>query len=258
MDITVLKKDQNKTIFKVTKINPAIANAIRRYIVAFVPTMAIDELEIKKNGSALYDEMIALRMGLIPLKTDLKSYKLWEDAEDQRPKSAQYELKLTLKTKGPCTVYSSDIKSQDPKVIPAFDKLPIVKLLENQELEFIATARLGQGREHSKFSPGLVIYRGIPELQTTKDSNIKTCMEKLSEIITKKGNSLEIKDLTKWNESNENICETNGIEVTSSKTDFLFTIESWGQLPPKEMVAQATNMLDKKLSEFEAAVKKIK
>ncbi len=258
MDIKVLKKDQNKTIFKVLKINSAIANALRRYIIAYMPTMAIDTVEFKKNGSALYDEMLALRLGLIPLKTDLKSYKLWEGPEQERPKSAQYELKMTLKAKGPCTVLSSEIKSQDPKVKPAFDKLPIIKLLDGQEIELLATARLGQGKEHAKFSPGLVTYRGLPELQTTKDSNIKACTEKLSEVITKKGNSLEIKDLTKWNEAHENICEINNIDVNSSKTDFLFTIESWGQLAPKEMVSQALNIFDKKLSEFESSVKKVK
>jgi len=77
MDIKVLKKDDNKVVFKVSKISPAIANALRRYIVAYVPTMAVDELEIKENGSALFDEVLALRIGLIPLKTDLKSYKFW-------------------------------------------------------------------------------------------------------------------------------------------------------------------------------------
>tara|TARA_Y100000310_G_scaffold110664_1_gene109097 strand:- start:2160 stop:2936 length:777 start_codon:yes stop_codon:yes gene_type:complete len=258
MDIKVLKKDDSRVVFKISKINPAIANALRRYIVAYVPTMAIDDLEIKKNDSALFDEMLALRMGLIPIKTDLKSYKLWEGEESERPKSAQYELKLTLKTKGPCTVYSSDIKSKDPKVIPSIDKLPITKLLEDQEININLTARLGQGRDHAKFSPGLAIYRGVPQLSITKDSNIKSCLEKLSEVITKKGTGLEIKDLSRWNESHEEICELNGIDVNSSEEDFIFTIESWGQLPPREILLSAVDFFNKKLSDFESAVKKLK
>ncbi|MDP3916920.1 MAG: DNA-directed RNA polymerase subunit D [Nanoarchaeota archaeon] len=257
MDIKVLKKDNNKVVFTVSKINPAVANSLRRYIIAYVPTMAIDEIEFKKNGSALFDEMLALRLGLIPLKTDLKSYKLWEGSNEERPKSAQYELKLTLKAKGPCTVYSSDIKSSDPKVIPAFEKIPIVKLLENQEVEAIMTARLGQGKDHSKFAPGLAIYRGIPSLSVANNSNTKECLEKLSDVIVKKGNNLEIKDLTRWNESYENICETNGIEVVSSEEDFIFHIESWGQLSPRDMVIKATEIFDSKLSGFESAIKKV-
>jgi len=220
--------------------------------------MAIDEVEIRKNGSALFDEVLALRLGLVPLKTDLKGYKMWEGVSDERPKTAQYELKLTLKAKGPCTVYSSDIKSSDPKVISVFEKIPVVKLLENQEVELLATARLGQGREHTKFSPALAIYRGVPELNTTKDSNVKEVTDKLSDFLVKKGNALEIKDITKWNEAHENICEINGVEITPSKEDFIFTIESWGQLSPRDIVAKAIDIFDSKLDEFEDAVKKLK
>ncbi len=258
MDIKVLKKDDSRSIFRISKINPSIANAIRRYILAYVPTMAIHDVEIKRNGSALYDEMLAHRLGLLPIKTDLKSYKLWEGKKSEVPKSAQYELKLTLKAKGPCTVYASDIKSTDPKVAPAFEKMPIVKLLEGQDIELVMTARLGQGREHAKFTPALAVYRGVPELIVTKDSNTKACLEKLSDVITKKGNNLEIKDLTNWNESYEDICEQNGIEVKSSEEDFIFSIESWGQLPPREIFTKAIDFFDGKLSEFESCIKKLK
>ena len=257
MDIKVLKKDDTKVSFQISKINPSIANAIRRYILAYVPTMAIDEIEFKKNGSALYDEMLALRLGLTPLKTDLKSYKLWEGKEADRPHSAQYELKLTMKAEGPCTVYASDLKSQDPKVVPAIEKTIITKLLEGQEIELIATARLGQGKEHAKFTAGLAIYRGIPQLTTTKDSNVAAVLEKLSEVVEKKGTGLQIKDLTRWNEAHEDICEMNGIEVTSSTEDFIFTIESWGQLAPGEILTKAIEMFDSKINDFEASVKKL-
>ncbi len=258
MDIKILKKDDTRSVFKISKINPSIANAIRRYIVAYVPTMAIHDVEIKKNGSALYDEMLAHRLGLVPIKTDLKSYKLWEGKKSEVPKSSQYELKFTLVAKGPCMVYASDLKSEDPKVVPAIEKMPIVKLLEGQDIELIITARLGQGREHAKFTPGLAIYRGVPQLETTKDSNVKACLEELSEIVTRKGNGLEVKDLTNWNESFEQVCESYGVNVTSSKEDFIFTLESWGQLPPREIFVEAIKAFDNKLSEFESAIKKIK
>ena len=257
MDIKVLKKDDTRVSFQISKINPSIANAIRRYILAYVPTMAIDEIEFKKNGSALYDEMLALRLGLTPLKTDLKSYKLWEGKEADRPHSAQYELKLTMNVEGPLTVYASDLESQDPKVVPAIEKTIITKLLEGQSIELIATARLGQGKEHAKYTPGLAIYRGVPQLTTTKDSNVTAVLEKLSEVIEKKGTGLEIKDLTRWNEAHEDFCEMNGIEVTSSKEDFIFTIESWGQLAPGEILKTAVEMFDAKIEEFETAIKKL-
>ncbi len=258
MDIKVLKKDENKVTFQLKGSNPAMANALRRYMLAYVPTMAIDTVEIKKNGSAFFDEMLALRLGLVPLTTDLKGYKIWEGADEDRPKTAQYELKMTVKKEGPCMVYASDITSTDPKVVPASEKIPVMKLLEGQAIEIIATARLGRGKEHAKYSPGLVIYRGVPQLEVTKDANVKVCMDALGDVLEKKGTGLGIKDITRWNEAHEEMCEANGVAVTSSKEDFMFTIESWGQLPPREIMTQALTIFETKLSDFESGIKKLK
>ena len=49
--------------------NESLANAVRRSL-SEVAILAVDEVEIFKNDSALYDEVLAHRIGLIPLKTD--------------------------------------------------------------------------------------------------------------------------------------------------------------------------------------------
>ena len=66
----IVKKDENKVIFA-EELEDSLANAIRRFVNE-IPVVAIDEVEISKNDSPLYDETIAHRLGLVPLKLDRK------------------------------------------------------------------------------------------------------------------------------------------------------------------------------------------
>jgi DNA-directed RNA polymerase subunit D len=141
-------------------------------MIAEVLTMAIEDVEIIKNSSAMYDETLAHRLGLLPLTTDLKSYRMKKGAEDDG--SAACETTLTLKAKGPCTVYASALKSKDPKIVPAHPDMPLCVLLKGQELEIIATAILGHGKEHMKWSPCLAWYgMNLQLLLIKKVNNLK-------------------------------------------------------------------------------------
>ena len=74
--IKILNIDYNTCQFELSNTDLTIANALRRIIIAEVPTMAIDIVEIKENTSALHDEFIAHRCGLIPLiSVDVDQYK---------------------------------------------------------------------------------------------------------------------------------------------------------------------------------------
>lgn len=124
-------------------------NAIRRYIISEVPTLAIEDVELRRNEGILYDEMVAHRLGLVPIVTDLKSYLGKKDPG----------LTFTLSEKGPKTVVSSSLISNDAKASPVHSDIPIVKLLKDQELELVAKAVLGKGKDHAKWSPGLAFYK---------------------------------------------------------------------------------------------------
>lgn len=157
-------KKKGKISFALMETTPSFANLLRRMILENVPTLAIEEVEFKNNDSILYDEIVAHRLGLIPLTTDLKTYNLPDNCKCKGKGCAMCSVILTLTEKGPKTVYASSLKSKDPKVKPTFPETPIVKLLKDQKLQFTATAVLGRGKEHTKWSPAHVHYKSIPIL----------------------------------------------------------------------------------------------
>ena len=253
VDVKILKQEENEIVFVVDKATPQFLNALRRAAMFEVPALAIEDVYFTKNSSALYDEVVAHRLGLVPLKTDLKSYDLPEECTCKGKLCAKCSVKITLKAKGPSTVYAGDLKFKDPSIKPIYPQMPIVQLLENQEIDFEAIAVLGKGKTHTKWSPCHVYYRGYPEFIITKDANVSKAIEQIpEEALKRSGNSLEIKDLTKWNEAYEQILEKNGIKVKNLNNKFIVTLESWGQLVPAQILAESVNVLQAKLKEVKA------
>jgi len=264
MDLRLLDKDSKKTkmSFLLKKTSVAYANTLRRIIVNRVPVLAVETLEIKKNNSALYDEQVAHSIGLIPLVTDQKTYNMKRECKCGGKGCAMCELKMTLRVKGPKTVYSSDIKSTDPKVKPAYDKIPIVKLLKGQEINLVAIAEMSEAKEHAKWSPGLVYYKYKPEIKISKKG--ESC-EKCADVCPV--DVFDFKGKLKINKDNYfkchlcNACvdESDGeVKVDYDKESFIFYMESWGQLDCKKMVVTGIERFNKILDTFNTQVKEIK
>jgi DNA-directed RNA polymerase subunit D len=261
MDIKLLNKNKEKTSFLVKNTDTVFINTLRRNIISNVPTLAIDTVKFIKNSSALYDEILAHRFGLVTLKTDLKSYSL--KSESKAKKSSTTELILTLSCKGPCTVYGGDLTSKDPKVKAIYPKTVIVKLSKGQELKLEATAILGTGKKHTKFSPGLSYYQGYPEINILKPNAsgvveaVKICPTK---VFRAENKQLKVHDLEKCNLCNAcvELLGENIIDVKGSNKDFIVHLESWGQLKNNEILDKAIDVMDDKLDEFESQIKKIK
>src|SRR3989339_2182422 len=120
MEIELLStsKDKSTIRFLLKGTVPAFANLLRRVILEEVPVMAIEDVEFRKNSSILYDEMIAHRLGLLPLSTDLKSYNLPSECKCEGKGCARCQLKLTLKSKGLGMVYASEMHTRDAEIKP--------------------------------------------------------------------------------------------------------------------------------------------
>ena len=260
MEIRLLENDkENRKLSFVLKGSTAVfANLLRRYMIEKVPTMAIEDVEFKENTCILYDEILAHRLGLVPLTTDLKSYNMISKCKCKGKGCNRCTLKLTLKADKPGYVYASSIKSKDPKVKPVYPNMPVAKLLKNQEIELLATAVLGQGCDHVKFSPGFVFYNYktniIVNNKSSKFEEFKNSYP--PQIFDKKGqidrNLINTPNLV---DACDGLCD-DIVKVEHDNTSFIFYIESWGQLSCKEMAVTSMDMFKQDLEEFENLLKK--
>jgi DNA-directed RNA polymerase subunit D len=248
-------KKSNKVSFLIKGANEAFANSIRRLILEEVPTLAVEFVEIKENNSALYDEMLALRLGLIPIKTDLKSYRLPENQDEIDEKSARCTLQLKLKSSKKGFVYAEETESSDPKCTFVYPKMPVTKLLSKQKLDVTMTAVMGQGKEHVKWSPGMAFFKNDAVLKVGKvDANmiIENCTDGV--FVLKAGKLEVVQD--KVYESNllEHYASLDkGISIEYND-NIIFNLESWGQLSWKEILTESADILVQKTEELEKLI----
>ena len=155
--VKVLEESGNSVTLQLEGIDRSYANAVRRFCIAEVPAMAIDDVVILENSSVLYDEILAHRLGMIPIKTDLDRYNLPEDCDCGNPLGChKCRVLFVLDAKGKdkvSTVYSGDLVSEDREVRPVSETIPLVKLAQGQSVKLEAYARLGKGKEHAKWQP---------------------------------------------------------------------------------------------------------
>jgi DNA-directed RNA polymerase subunit D len=235
--------------------SPAWINALRRFSQDYVPTLAFEDLEIAQNASALYDDIVAHRIGLIPLTTDLSSYSLPEEGAEV---SAMNSVMLTLHVDKPGYVQASSFVSKDPKVKPAFDNIQVTYLLENQEIELTGLAIMGQGVKHVKWTPCNAFYTYEPIVKVNNGS------KELAAVIGKY--PPQVVEGSKINEKAINTpalidaCDgiSDAVSVSYNDKNFIFTVESFGQLQPKEILSEAIVQFNMQLDELKALVKGIK
>ncbi len=265
--IEVLEKNETNLRILVKEADVPLMNALRRIVLAEVPSMAIDEVVMIENSSILQDEIVAHRLGLTPLKTDLQSYNLPEECECQSEFGCpQCRVTLTLDAEakeGTRTVYSGELVSENPEIIPVSDKIPILKLAKGQKLKLEAYARLGKGKNHAKWQPVAVsAYKYLPKIEVPaeKCEDCQKCVDMCpKKAISIKDEKVDIRDVTACNLCMDCVeacpTEPKKIKVEWQKNAFIMNLESNGGIPPERILQEATKILGKQLKEFEEQLK---
>lgn len=196
--ITIAKDDKSdfNMKFRLSDTDVSTANAIRRIMIAEVPTMAINLVTVLENTSALADEYIVHRLGLIPLHSEnVDEFSSAQDCDcDDYCANCSVSLRLAVEASHnsqPRVVTSRDIlvtnaesDAQCHKVRPVHDSgnvkprpkelahksvdegadsIVIVRLSRGQRIEMTAIARKGIAKDHAKHSPMCTVsYRIMP------------------------------------------------------------------------------------------------
>jgi len=263
VEVQIIGKTDTAMRFVVRGVDVPFANALRRIMLAEVPSMAIDDVVIIQNSSVLNDEILAHRLGLIPLKTDLDSYNLPEECTCKSEFGCNLcRVALTLEAEAKentITVYSGNMVSENPDIAPVSDRISIVKLAPDQKIRLEAYARLGKGKKHAKWQPVSVsAYRYLPQIKIDAVScdACEECVEICpKDILVKTGKSIETR-----NEIECTLCrdcveacpkDPTAIEISWEKDAFVFDVESTGALPAERVLFEGLNILDKKFEDFQ-------
>lgn len=267
IEVKLLSSSDISLEFLVKGVPLPILNAIRRYALAKVPSMAVDEVMVIANTSALFDEIIAHRLGLIPLYSEeaIKKYRDPETCarcsqveggeEGQRPppevcRECFVHMYLEASAdRESVTVYSGDIKSEDPDVYPVYDNIPLVVLAPGQRLILEMRARLGRGLEHAKWSPATVaVVRYVADISideklcTGCGECVKVCPRSVLEL---SGGKVRVTNLMNCIicRQCEKVCEPRALKVGYRNDEYVVYIESSGALKPFTIVREALNIL---------------
>jgi DNA-directed RNA polymerase alpha subunit len=144
--LEILNEEDGVLEAQLSQANEAIANTLRRSMMVKVPTLAIKELHINQNESGLFDEVLANRMGQIPLTIP-------ENVDEDDT------VHIAVQQEGPGAVHAEDIKADNDEAEPVNPEALIVELKEEQELTLEGEAVLSTGQEHAKHQGGTIGYQ---------------------------------------------------------------------------------------------------
>ncbi|NYT20420.1 MAG: DNA-directed RNA polymerase subunit D [Methanomicrobiales archaeon] len=270
MEIVFSMLDDQIARFRLGESTTAFANSLRRAMISEVPTLAIEDVKIYDNTSALFDEMLAHRIGLIPIRTEEGCFVPRDACTCGGEGCPSCSVLFTLSVEGPGMVTSNDLIPQDPRIGPSSPDIPIVKLIKDQKVVLEARAVVSRGREHAKWQPTTACgFKNYPVITINDRCDacgqcVDECPRDILEIrggrVAVVEGRLESCSLCRLCERaclNTGIGEEAGITVRSDETRFLFVVEGDGSLPAKSIIRQGLDYLRTQSLELTAQINEI-
>uniref|UniRef100_A0A8C6D3L6 DNA-directed RNA polymerases I and III subunit RPAC1 n=1 Tax=Moschus moschiferus TaxID=68415 RepID=A0A8C6D3L6_MOSMO len=236
--VDVVHMDENSLEFDMVGIDAAIANAFRRILLAEVPTMAVEKVLVYNNTSIVQDEILAHRLGLIPIHADprLFEYRNQGDEEGTEIDTLQFRLQVRC-TRNPHAAKDSSDPNElyvnhkvytrhmtwvplgnqadlfpEGTVRPVHDDILIAQLRPGQEIDLLMHCVKGIGKKVARVAN--------PRLDTFSREVFRN--EKLKKVV----------------------------RLARVRDHYIFSVESTGVLPPDVLVSEAIKVLMGKCRQF--------
>ncbi|KAH9485878.1 DNA-directed RNA polymerases I and III subunit RPAC1 [Psilocybe cubensis] len=285
LTVTVQRLSQHSIDFDIVGVDASIANAFRRIMMAEVPTVAIEQVFVWNNNSVIVDEILAHRLGLVPLNVDPSLMKMREpDTTPTDQNTLVFNVDITCErnpkapkgTLNPHELYiNSEFLSSHITWTPAGDQeetfaakrpapinpnIVLAKLRPGQQINMELHAVKGVGKDHAKFSPvATASYRLLPHIKITKPippSKAEKFQKCFSPGVIKIDPRTKEVSVDEKNVRNDSVSRevlrhpefADSVELSRVRDFFLFNVESEGPYAPERILPEAIKVMREKLA----------
>ena len=278
MDIEIIEMAERKAKFILKNSSPAMANALRRTLLSDIPKMAIDKVEFHlgpimyddkeyESVTPLFDEIIAHRLGMVPVPTDLNLFCPQSECVCGGEGCPNCTIMYSLNKIGPCTVLSGDLEplgNPDLRVKDEF--IPIVELTDGQAVLIYATAVMGTAKKHVKWQVANGVgYKYLPQIAIDEgmesDEEILECAAICpTKVFEVEDGKLVIKnplDCSLCRACTDHLGERGGITVKGDDKNFFFKFETDGSLTAQQALDKAVEILADEAKDFKAQLEQL-
>ncbi len=282
MDIEIIEMAERKAKFILRNSSPAMANALRRTLLSDLPKMAIHKVDFYlgpltddngrecESSTPLFDEIIAHRLGMIPVPTDLDLFVPQEECSCGGAGCPSCTIEYFLNKSGPCTVYSGDLLPMvSPELREKFkvkdEFIPIVELINDQGVNITATAVMGTARRHVKWQVcNGVGYKYMPQVNVDPKAASRDDVLECRDVCPK--GVFDVKDgrLVVVDEMACDLCRAcvehvrdGGISMAGDDTSFVFKFETDGSYTAQQALDEALKVLRDEAEEFVSQIENI-
>ncbi|MCQ2079344.1 MAG: DNA-directed RNA polymerase subunit D [archaeon] len=270
MQIEIVKMEDTKAEFIIKNSSPAMANALRRTMLQDIPKMAIDKVDFHlgpimqddkeyESVTSLFDEIIAHRLGLIPVPTP-QGASFQKDCSCGGVGCPNCAIMYSLNKVGPRTVLSGDLMPLGDSTLKVKDEMiPVVDLTESQAVLIYATAVMGTAKQHVKWQAAFGVgYSYMPIVKIddklATDIDVQKAAEDYTGLFKVENGRLVVDDVLRacvYGKAIEQDDALMGaVTVEWNDKEFLFKFETDGSLTARQVLDSAVEILNRNATEF--------